>query len=602
MAQTIQFKRGPFANIGSIMASAGEPIFDTTHNALYIGKSDGSGGVVAVGSGSASGTQGSNGAGYGGTSVSSVLIATGSKTFVTQAGLAYVAGSRVRVAYTTTPTNYVEGIVTSYSGTSLVINVDTVGGSGTFTAWSISIAGNVGTTGSGGGNMANIGSPSVTGQIPGYTDLTGTALAPMYTVGGSTASSLVQLDGAGNLSLSHDTASTQFTIESNSDTSGQRGIFLLKKDQGTAASRTRMASADMYIGSIQAQGYTGGSSYMDSAAVQFFVDGVPASGTANRIPGRISLWTAPDGGSNTERLRITSTGQIGIGTLAPTAPMHILSATSGTIVKAEGFGGSAVNGPTIGTFASRGTSGTQLPTLSGDMLGGVNFRGYFTTDATLTATTPSYSASSRAGVFGYAEENYVSTQQGSYLTLETTAKLGIARTEKMRVWGSGGVSINNITDPGVGYLAVNSSFAVVNYSDTTCPSAGFRRTRGNEATPTTVVSGDEIGKFQFQGYDGTAYQTGALIEGFVDAAATSGSVPTRISFTTGANSGTRAERMRITSAGNVGIGVTTPTSILHLALAGVPVYANNAGAISGGLTAGSIYRNGADPDMLCIVH
>ena len=34
----------------------------------------------------------------------------------------------------------------------------------------------------------------------------------------------------------------------------------------------------------------------------------------------------------------------------------------------------------------------------------------------------------------------------------------------------------------------------------------------------------------------------------------------------------------------------------------VPVYANNAAAITGGLAVGGIYRLGADPDHLCIVH
>lgn len=33
-----------------------------------------------------------------------------------------------------------------------------------------------------------------------------------------------------------------------------------------------------------------------------------------------------------------------------------------------------------------------------------------------------------------------------------------------------------------------------------------------------------------------------------------------------------------------------------------PVFANNAAAISGGLTAGNFYRTGADPDPICVVH
>lgn len=42
----------------------------------------------------------------------------------------------------------------------------------------------------------------------------------------------------------------------------------------------------------------------------------------------------------------------------------------------------------------------------------------------------------------------------------------------------------------------------------------------------------------------------------------------------------------------------------HTALgaAGLPVYANNAAAVAGGLTAGDFYRTGADPDPVMVVH
>jgi hypothetical protein len=83
------------------------------------------------------------GAGYGGTSVTSLAVASsGSKTLTTQAGLAYTASSRIRVADAADPaTNWMEGVVTSYSGTTLIFTADRSSGSGTFTDWAISIAG-----------------------------------------------------------------------------------------------------------------------------------------------------------------------------------------------------------------------------------------------------------------------------------------------------------------------------------------------------------------------------------------------------------------------------------------------------------------------------
>ena len=84
------------------------------------------------------------------TSVSSVAIATGSQTFTTNLSnisTAFTVGTRVRVAYVTTPANYMEGVITSFSGTTLVVNVDSIGGSGTYANWTISVAGIQGSNG-----------------------------------------------------------------------------------------------------------------------------------------------------------------------------------------------------------------------------------------------------------------------------------------------------------------------------------------------------------------------------------------------------------------------------------------------------------------------
>ena len=43
------------------------------------------------------------------------------------------------------------------------------------------------------------------------------------------------------------------------------------------------------------------------------------------------------------------------------------------------------------------------------------------------------------------------------------------------------------------------------------------------------------------------------------------------------------------------------TDVVFITLDSVPIYANNAAAKSGGLLEGDIYRNGGDPDSLCIV-
>jgi hypothetical protein len=97
------------------------------------------------------GPTGAAGIGYAGlTSSTSNTVGTGSLTFTTNLSdtqTAFAVGERVRIAYTVTPTNYVEGIITSFSGTTLIMTSDAFGGSGTYTSWNIVAAGNVGATG-----------------------------------------------------------------------------------------------------------------------------------------------------------------------------------------------------------------------------------------------------------------------------------------------------------------------------------------------------------------------------------------------------------------------------------------------------------------------
>ena len=96
------------------------------------------------------GPTGPTGASYAATSLTSLTIGTGNKIFTTQAGLAYVPGASRARASDSGGTNYVEGLVTAYSGTSLTIASDNTGGSGTIADWVISIAGDIGEPGTDG--------------------------------------------------------------------------------------------------------------------------------------------------------------------------------------------------------------------------------------------------------------------------------------------------------------------------------------------------------------------------------------------------------------------------------------------------------------------
>jgi hypothetical protein len=94
----------------------------------------------------------------------------------------------------------------------------------------------------------------------------------------------------------------------------------------------------------------------------------------------------------------------------------------------------------------------------------------------------------------------------------------------------------------------------------------FVKTRGTPSSPHTIVqNGDSLGAVSFSGSDGSNYVLGSQIVSLVDQVPGAGDMPTCLTFsTTPDGSATCTERMRITSAGNVGIGTSTPSSKLHL--------------------------------------
>ena len=77
-----------------------------------------------------------------GTSTTSLAIGTGNKTFtIAQTNRGWGVGARLRASSTATPSVFMEGVVTAYSGSSLTLSVDLVSGSGTVANWTINLTG-----------------------------------------------------------------------------------------------------------------------------------------------------------------------------------------------------------------------------------------------------------------------------------------------------------------------------------------------------------------------------------------------------------------------------------------------------------------------------
>lgn len=91
---------------------------------------------------------------------------------------------------------------------------------------------------------------------------------------------------------------------------GSDPVLFFGRSRGTSLGSNTALQADDRIGSIFFQGNDGTDLENGAASIQVFVDGTPGS---NDMPGRIQFHTSADGGaSNTERMRIDSSGDVSI--------------------------------------------------------------------------------------------------------------------------------------------------------------------------------------------------------------------------------------------------------------------------------------------------
>jgi parallel beta-helix repeat protein len=118
------------------------------------------------------------------------------------------------------------------------------------------------------------------------------------------------LSSVSRIEISSDTF-TEFFVTSH-NTTGNPSLVLYKS-RGNIAAPAMVADGD-FTGSFFARGFDG-SAYKNVGGVRFAVDGTPAAGS---VPGRVTFHTtAPGAGSFTERMRITASGNVGIGTTTP---------------------------------------------------------------------------------------------------------------------------------------------------------------------------------------------------------------------------------------------------------------------------------------------
>ncbi|MCM2351478.1 MAG: hypothetical protein NDI69_15755 [Bacteriovoracaceae bacterium] len=126
-------------------------------------------------------------------------------------------------------------------------------------------------------------------------------------------------------------------------TESGEGTIMLRRARGIPGAPTKVNANDR-LGFMTFRGYTG-TTYADLARVQ----GSAAADLDITVSGMLQFFTT-DAGSNTEKMRITSGGNVGIGTSAPASKLHVQGAAN--------FGGSFSNN-NVGMVMVKGDGPSQ---------------------------------------------------------------------------------------------------------------------------------------------------------------------------------------------------------------------------------------------------
>ena len=292
---------------------------------------------------------------------------------------------------------------------------------------------------------------------------------------------------------------TAFSIFRNG--SGQSGPnFILAKG------REAIVQDDDILGSISFQGHDGTTELIEGASIQSRVNGTPGS---NDMPGCLIFSTSSDGSSlPTERLRITSTGSVGIGTDDPQHPVHLHNAGSSNVFTTR-IQQESSNTP---------TDGGALLELGGTRSDGTY--GFY------------------GGIKGGRRNN--ASDNTGYLAFFADNNDGQSLNEKARIDNGGRLMVQCTSDSSDSLLIVQGN------AGDSGTGGQISIQRGGNANPTAP---SDLGGLIFKDSAGSR---GAVISATCDGDWASNDYPTRLEFkVTADNASSPQERMRIDSAGRV---------------------------------------------------
>lgn len=344
------------------------------------------------------------------------------------------------------------------------------------------------------------------------------------------------LDGANPRVFNEGTTDDSSTLGLVGNKNGLAGPYLMfGKSRGTTLGSNTIVQNGDYLGAIEFCGADGTDINTIGAYIRAEVDGTPG---VNDMPGRLTFATTADGAAvSTERVRIDSSGNVGIGTNNPLIRLHVENAA--------------------GSYNSTADNGVALYLKSSSAAATNNFQGIQFAALSGNSNNSAFTIGISSPATGYSPDLIFSQRTGVSTWVE-----------RMHIDGSGNLGIGTSSPARILHVASANPTAFFDRDGGNPGAIGLRGSRGTLSAPTQSLANDTLGAVSGFGYTSASSFTSAGIANMTFYAAealTSTAQGSYITFsTTSIGTATPSERMLISSAGNVGIGTSSPSMTLDV--------------------------------------